>query len=122
MLGVEVATGAASLFSIVILLTYSLFMFTMSRGVMTGDLGCIRGDGDSSSTLYRELEIFSLDLLFDLVLGLILLDWRYESQRVLLSEPGHPESASVLDAMLLMELEFDSWRSAGLLGLGGRLP
>ena len=49
--------------------------------------------------------MFSLDFEFDLVLGLARLDWRYDSHRVLLSEPGHPESFSVVfDGIVMLEL------------------
>ena len=84
--------------------------------------------------------MFSLDFEFDLVLGLARLDWRYDSHRVLLSEPGHPESFSVVfDGIVMLELYFmrqnedagslrshlSNWRpltGSGLVGLVGRLP
>ena len=51
--------------------------------------------------------MFSLDFEFDLVLGLARLDWRYDSHRVLLSEPGHPESFSVVfDGIVMLEIYF----------------
>ena len=83
--------------------------------------------------------MFSLDFEFDLVLGLARLDWRYDSHRVLLSEPGHPESFSVVfDGIVMLGLYFmrqkdagslrshlSNWRPLtgfGLVGLVGRLP
>ena len=49
--------------------------------------------------------MFSLDLELERVLGLCLFEWRYENQRVLLSDPGHPESASTVLLVMLLELE-----------------
>ena len=49
--------------------------------------------------------MFSLDLELDRVLGLCRLEWRYENQRVLLSDPGQPESASSVLFVMLFELK-----------------
>ena len=57
--------------------------------------------------------MFSLDLELDRVLGLCLLEWRYENHRVLLSDPGHPESAS--SVLLVMLLELENWETSWLL-------
>ena len=92
-------------FSIVMLLTKLLLILRMSRGVTGTSWSDLRNwAGFSSSKLYRAVT-FSLDFELERVLGLILLEWRYENQRVLRSEPGHPESASSVLFVMLLELK-----------------